>query len=217
MLSFYGHTPSSTASVENSTQTNSNATPTCMNATLNEFGEIPELEFHRKLIYMLAESQLTPLLRRKLDADDIVQETMHAAYLNFDQVREPDSPLVVKKWLKQILANVLTDQFRRFNSDKRDVNLELSLAANLDNSSAGVERWIAAGHTSPSMAAARNEDFAKLADGLKLLPEDVRDVIIQKHINNKSIKEIADSIGRSTASVAGLLRRGLATLRASFD
>ena len=188
-----------------------------MNATQNDFGESPELEFHRKLMYMLAESQLTPLLRKKLDADDIVQETMHAAYRNFDQVREPNSPIVVKKWLKQILANVLTDQFRRFNSDKRDINLELSLAANLDNSSAGVDRWVSAGHTSPSMAAARNEDFAKLADGLKLLPEDVRDVVIQKHINNKSIKEIADGIGRSTASVAGLLRRGLAALRASFD
>lgn len=205
------------ASADNFTKTTGHFRLRFMNSRQNPCGEIPELEIHRKLIYLLAESQLNPALRKKLDAEDIVQETMLAAYRSFDQVREPHNPAVVKKWLKQILGNILTDLFRRFNSEKRDLNLELSIAANLDQSSAGVDGWIAAGHTSPSMSAARNEEFAKLADGLKLLPDDVRDVVIQKHINNKSIKEIADITGRSIASVAGLLRRGLAKLRESFE
>lgn len=187
-----------------------------MNTTRNPTGEIPELEAHRKLIYMLAESQLSHALRSKMDAEDIVQETMHAAYRGFNEVRDSSNPAVVKKWLKQILCNVLTDQFRRFSADKRDINLEQSVSANLDHSSAGVEGWIASGHTSPSMAAVRNEELAKLADGLRQLPDDVREVVVEKHINNKSLKEIAELTGRSTASVAGLLRRGLAKLRESF-
>ena len=177
---------------------------------------ILELEVHRQLVYMLAESQLTPALRSKLDAEDIVQDTMQAAYSKFTQLREPNNPAVVKKWLKQILCHVLIDQFRRFSSDKRDLNLEHSIALTLDNSSVGIDGWIASGHTSPSMAAARNEELERLADGLKKLPDDVRNVVIQKHINNKSIGEIAELTGRSPASVAGLLRRGLAKLREHF-
>lgn len=179
-------------------------------------GEIPELETHRKLLYMLAESQLNHVLRSKFDAEDIVQETMQSAYLNFGQVREPKNPAVVKRWLTQILTNVLTDLFRQFNSDKRDIHLERSISASLGNSAAGVEGWIAAGHTSPSMAAARNEELAKLADGLKRLPPDMREVVIEKHINNKTVREIAESTSRTEASVAGLLRRGLAKLREGF-
>ena len=184
-----------------------------MNKSPNDGSAIAEIESHRNLIYMLAESQLNKALRSKMDAEDIVQETMHAAYSKFHQIREPNNPAVVKKWLKQILCNVLVDQFRRFHSEKRDVSLEHSIDVNLEHSSAGVEGWIAAGHTSPSMAAARNEELAKLADGLRSLPDDEREVVIQKHINNKSIKEIVDITGRSPASVAGLLRRGLAKLR----
>jgi RNA polymerase sigma-70 factor, ECF subfamily len=177
---------------------------------------IPELEVHRKLIYMIAESQIQASYRSKIDADDLVQETFQAAYASFASVLEPDNPAVVKKWLKTILCNVLTDHIRQFKSQKRDIHLEQSVARDVEQSSAGVEGWIASGHTSPSMAAARNEELARLADGIRALPDDMREVVVQKHINNKSIQEIAEATNRSTASVAGLLRRGLAKLRASL-
>ena len=63
-------------------------------------GEIPELEAHRRLVYMLAESQLATNLRSKLDAEDIVQETMLLAYRNFDQLVESNNSAIVKNCSK---------------------------------------------------------------------------------------------------------------------
>jgi RNA polymerase sigma-70 factor (ECF subfamily) len=63
------------------------------------------------------------------------------------------------------------------------------------------------------MAASKNEQLLLLADALLELPVDQREVVILKHLRNRPLQQIADETGRTTASVAGLLRRGLAQLR----
>lgn len=52
-----------------------------------------------------------------------------------------------------------------------------------------------------------------LAFALMELPVDQREVVILQHLRDRSLQQIADETGRTTASVAGLLRRGLAQLR----
>ncbi|MGE0757839.1 MAG: sigma-70 family RNA polymerase sigma factor [Pirellulaceae bacterium] len=174
---------------------------------------IQRLETHRGYLHLLAESQLDRRLRAKFDADDVVQETMQLAYTKYPQLREPENPAVVKNWLREILCNVLIDHGKRYSADKRNVHLEQSLADQVQRSAEVLDRWLVAEHTSPSMAAARNEEAARLALGVRQLPDDMREVIVQRHLNNKSVAEIAELTGRSPASVAGLLRRGLAKLR----
>ena len=49
------------------------------------------------------------------------------------------------------------------------------------------------------------------------LPVEQRDVVIQKHLRNRTLQEIADETHRTVPAVAGLLRRGLATLRDIMD
>jgi RNA polymerase sigma-70 factor (ECF subfamily) len=60
---------------------------------------------------------------------------------------------------------------------------------------------------------AREEQLICLAEALQQLPEDQRTVIERKHLQGESVSEIAQSMGRTKASVAGLLRRGLDRLR----
>ena len=174
---------------------------------------IPQIETHLHFISILAESQLDRRLRSKLDASDLVQETMSRASLSFAQLREPNNELVVRAWLQRILANVIADERKKFGADKRNVALERTIAAELAQSASGLEGWLVADQTSPSMAAARNEEIAWLARALSALPVDLREVVLLKHIKNVPLKDIAAETGRSHAAVAGMLRRGLAKLR----
>lgn len=174
------------------------------------------LEPYRGYLWALAYAQLDRRLQGKLDASDIVQLTLLKAHESLPQLRDR-SPSVLAAWLRAILATVLADAVRHFRREKRDIARERSFAADIDQSAAGLEQWLAADQTSPSRAAARNEELLQLANALLVLPLDQREVVILKHLRDQPLQQIADDTGRSTASVAGLLRRGLAKLREMLE
>lgn len=170
------------------------------------------LESYRGYLWALAHAQLDRQLRRKLDAADIVQQTLIKAHAGLGDLRD-HNPNVLVAWLRQILASVLTDEIRHLHRDKRDVAREQSLAADLNQSAIGMEQWLVADQTSPSMAAQRNEQLLHLANSLLALPVDQREVVILKHLRERTLQQIAEETQRTVPAVAGLLRRGLATLR----
>ena len=174
------------------------------------------LEAYRSYLWTLAHAQLGVQLRGQLDASDVVQLTLLKAHAGFSELRD-HSPPVLAAWLRKVLATVLIDELRRCHRDKRDIDRERSLANDLDQSAAGMEQWLAADQTSPSMAAERNEQMLQLASSLLKLPVDQRHVVIQKHLRNRTLQDIADETHRTVPAVAGLLRRGLATLRDIMD
>lgn len=179
----------------------------------NTSNPFPQLEEHRQLLLVLAQTHLGKKLRRKLDPEDLVQEVLQRAYKHFAEFESPNDSEKVKAWLLTIMGNVIKDLLKHFSADKRELAKEQSVAVDLKQSAVGIEAFLAAEQTSPSMAASRNEEMLKLAKGLEQIPEDAREVIVLKHLQNKSLQEIADTTGRTVPSVAGLLRRGLARLR----
>jgi RNA polymerase sigma-70 factor (ECF subfamily) len=205
------HLSSSDSSEPNATDAKSSQ-PVSPNKVGTDPGSSNLLEPYRGYLWALAYAHLDRKLQRKLDASDIVQQTLLRAHAGFAGLRD-HSPAVIAAWLRQILASELIDALRHFHRDKRDVDREKSIAADLDQSAAGMEHWIAADQTSPSMAASKNEQLLQLANALLQLPVDQREVVILKHLRDRPLQQIADETGRSTASVAGLLRRGLAQLR----
>jgi RNA polymerase sigma-70 factor (ECF subfamily) len=170
------------------------------------------LEPFRRYPEVLARVHLDPRLRGKLDPADIVQQTLLRACTALPEVRG-QSPEVLAAWLRKILARTLADTVKHYHRDRRDVDLEHALEADLDRSSSGLAGWLAADQTSPSEAAARNEELLRLADALADLPEPLREVLILKHCRGLTLREIAGHLGKSTPAVASLLRRGLEALR----
>ena len=170
------------------------------------------LESYRGYLWALAHAQLDRRLRGKLEATDIVQQTLLKAHAGLADLRDRNPNVLVAR-LRQILTGVLTDELRRLHRDKRDIDRERSLAADVDQSALGMEQWLVADQTSPSMAAQRNEQLLHLANSLLALPVDQREVVILKHLRDQTLQQIADETDRTVPAVAGLLRRGLATLR----
>jgi RNA polymerase sigma-70 factor (ECF subfamily) len=93
------------------------------------------------------------------------------------------------------------------------VSRERSLEAELAESSNRLETWLAAEQSSPSQQAMRNEQMLRLADALSALPESQREAVVLHYWEEMPLTDVAAQMGRSPASVAGLLQRGLKTLR----
>ncbi len=166
-------------------------------------------EDYRDYLHLLARLQLDPRLGGKLDPSDIVQLTLVKAHQNAEQFRG-QSAGEQARWLRRILTNTLIDAARRF---QRELALERNVARAIDQSSARLEAWLAAEQSSPSAIAMRQEQLLALAKGLSRLPEDQRTAVEGHYLRNASVAEIAAQMGRTEASVAGLLRRGLHNLR----
>jgi RNA polymerase sigma-70 factor (ECF subfamily) len=171
------------------------------------------LERYRNYLALLARLQIGRRLQGKADDADLVQETFLKAHRDFTRFRGQTEEELAS-WLRQILASNLAHLVRRYcGTRRRDVRLERQLADELDRSSRALERSLAAPHSTPSQQAALREQAVLLADALRRLPDDYREVIILSHLEGLSFQEVATRMGRTLDSVKNLWARALARLR----
>jgi RNA polymerase sigma-70 factor (ECF subfamily) len=170
------------------------------------------LEPFRSYLEVLARVHLDPRLRGKLDPADVVQQVLLRAYAAWPELRNQDRAVLLA-WLRRILARTLADVVKHYDRDRRAVALERSLEADLDRSASRLAVHLAADQTSPSQAAARNEDLLRLADALAALPEPRREVVVLKHLRGWTLQQIAGHLDRTVPAVASLHRLGLEDLR----
>jgi RNA polymerase sigma-70 factor (ECF subfamily) len=170
------------------------------------------LERFRSYLHLLARLQIGERLRGELDPSDVVQQALLRAVRSLDQFRgQTDAER--SAWLRQILANTLANAVRDLGRAKRDVGLARSLETALDDSSARLEKFLAADDLTPSERAVQNERLLALSEALEALPEPMREALVLRHCQGWELARIAERVGRSRAAVASLLRRGLEQLR----
>jgi RNA polymerase sigma-70 factor (ECF subfamily) len=180
--------------------------------TTSQAAEDLDPERFRSYLRLLARLQLPQRLAPKLDASDIVQQTLLQAFRAQGEFRGR-SPAEMAAWLRQILAHNLAHAARDHGRQKRDASREVSLAAALHESSCRLEAWLAADQSSPSQRAERNDQLLHLAVALEKLPDEQREAIELHYWQGWTLAEVAAHQSRSPASVAGLVHRGLAKLR----
>jgi len=173
------------------------------------------LDRFRSYLLLLAQVRLGPEVRRKLEASDIVQQTLLEAHRDHANFRGQTVAAKVA-WLRQILARNLANSIRDLRRGKRDLARERSLENALEESALRLEEWLAAEQSSPSMHAERQERAVRVAEAMTELPESQREAIILRYWHARSLAEIATELGVSTSAVTGLLQRGLRTLRNSL-
>jgi RNA polymerase sigma-70 factor (ECF subfamily) len=171
-----------------------------------------DFERYREYLLLLARLQVDPRVRGKLDASDVVQETLLRAHQKRDQFRGQTEGEEAA-WLRQILANNLRQSLRAYGRQRRDAALERSLEASMEASSVRLEAWLAADTSGPGTKVERKEQLSGLARALAKLPEEQRLALELRHLQGQPVAEICRVMDKSEAAIAGLLRRGLQGLR----
>jgi RNA polymerase sigma-70 factor, ECF subfamily len=165
----------------------------------------------RPYLLFLARASWDRRLQQKLDASDLVQQTLLLAHRGIEQFRG-DSDEELAAWLRKILANVLMEQRRYLDRDKRQLNRERSLDQVLAESSRRMARF-AAEDPSPSEVVEFNERALLVAGAMEGLPRDQLEVLVLHYWQGLSIAEISEVLDRTEPAVGGLIYRGLKTLR----
>ena len=165
-------------------------------------------EHFRPYLILLARQGLDERLQAKVDISGVVQQTLFEANKDWHQVEQrPTNEQTA--WLRKLLANNLRDEARKWHTAARNVDLEQSM----HDSDLRFQEFLAAKQSSPSHAAARNEDLLRLAHALLSLPDDQRDAIEQHHLRGLPLAAVAVKLNRSKGAVAALLYRGTQQLR----
>jgi RNA polymerase sigma-70 factor (ECF subfamily) len=142
-------------------------------------------------------------MRDRARAEDLTSEVFHKAFANLPRYKWTGAPFAA--WLFRIAANLIADRA------KRKVR-EGSLVTNVSESSSAVESQTRKQSQQIDLEQSeRRARLFKLVDGLG---DDQRQVIAMRFSEEKSIKEIANEIGRSEGAVKQLQFRALQTLRA---
>ncbi|MFO0909075.1 MAG: sigma-70 family RNA polymerase sigma factor [Isosphaeraceae bacterium] len=173
------------------------------------------LERQRPKLLSAADRKLRRRITARIDALDIVQQTFLEAARSFATFlgRTEDE---LSAWLRSILDNRVATAVRdHAQLQKRDVRRERSIDQPVPSSDTrdAAPQDFDAGLTSPSRRAIRSEEADALLRALATLPEDQREAVRLRHLENRSLAEIADRLGRSRDATAGLIKRGVKTLR----
>jgi len=175
------------------------------------------LDRYANYLGLLARVRVGRRLQGKVDPADLVQETFLEAHRHFPVFRGQSEPEVAA-WLRQIMAGVLSNQLRRYlGTQGRDVRLERELAGELDRSSQALDGGFADPGPTPSKLAVGRERAVLLADALGRLPDDYRETIILRNLEELPFAEVAKRMGRSEDAVQKLWVRALAKLRAVLE
>jgi RNA polymerase sigma-70 factor, ECF subfamily len=155
-------------------------------------------------------------LKTRFDSSDLVQETQLKAHANLHQFQGQDEPQFIR-WLHTILVNVARDELEKGHAARRDFDLEVSLDRSAADSSACLEKWLAADQSSPEQKAQHREALLAAMAAVDQLPPEQRDAVLAYYVMEEPHSVIAARMGRTPKAVAMLIYRGLEALRARLD
>ncbi len=166
----------------------------------------------RNYVSLLARIQVESWLQAKVDASDLVQQTLLEAYRGIGDFRgETEGEWLA--WLKQILKHNATDFIRRYKGTaKRQIQRETPLETPGHGSSLFRYDPSDPGDT-PSQLVLQHEDHIELADAVSQLADDYQEVILLRNVQRLSFSEVAERMDRSRPAVQMLWLRALNKLK----
>jgi RNA polymerase sigma-70 factor (ECF subfamily) len=168
----------------------------------------------RNYLAIVARAEVGSWLQAKVDASDLVQQTMldaHRGLANFRGRTEAEW----LGWLRQILSHNAADFVRHYGQTaKRQAGREVRLAPADSQQSRPAGFEPAASGETPSEVLVRHELELQLADAIASLSDDYQEVIVLRNLERLPFDEVARRMGRSRPAVQMLWMRAIRALQA---
>jgi RNA polymerase sigma-70 factor (ECF subfamily) len=167
----------------------------------------------RSYLAVIARAQVESWLQARVDASDLVQQTMLEAHRDFAGF-QGDGQREWLSWLRKILTHNAADYVRRYRgAAKRQVFREVRLRGPRETDArAGAPEPVAAGAT-PSQELSQRDDELLVAAALAELPPDYQEVVLLRNLERLPFDEVARRMGRSRPAVQMLWMRAIRRLR----
>ena len=161
----------------------------------------------------MAKAQVESWLRVKVDASDVVQQTLLEAHRDFDGF-QGKSEQELLAWLRKILAHNVADFIRRYRGTaKRQVRREVPLRGAAETGVARGAPEPAAPGPTPSQEFLQLDNELRMAAALAELPPDYQEVVVLRNLQRLSFNEVAEQMGRSRPAVQMLWMRAIKRLQ----
>ena len=160
------------------------------------------IERHRPRLRKMVQSRMDPRVSARVDPSDVIQEALATAAEQLPDYLE-SQPIAFYPWLRRIAWQKLVHVHRQhLDAAKRMVCREQRCQWGIsDRSAIWIAKVIAGGLTSPSAAATRKETRQKVRAALDELSELDREVLLQRYVEQLSVKEIAAVLETTEAAI----------------
>ena len=165
----------------------------------------------RNYVAITARAEMASWLKAKVDASDLVQQTMleaHRGLANFRGTTEGEW----LAWLKRIVSHNAADFVRQYHGvEKRRMAREVPLGATDDSQRPGPQ--VSDSGPTPSQMFMQKELQLQVADAVSRLPEDYQEVVILRNLQQLPFDEVAERMGRSRPAAQMLWMRAIRKLQ----
>jgi len=171
------------------------------------------MERHRPALRRMVEMRLDRQIQGRVDASDVVQDVLiEAAQRMRGYLDKPDMPFHL--WLRQMAQDRIIDLHRRHHAQRRNVDMEQSMAAAFpDQSSLDLMAQIQDHELTPAAATLRREMERRFHQALTLLDEDDREVILMRHAEHLGNGEVAQALNLTPAAAGMRYLRAIRRLK----
>lgn len=167
----------------------------------------------RPWLQMVAERELSDRLRGRVDASDIVQQTLLKAWQGESQFKGETHEERLA-WLRAILKNTIRDQHRRLiGSNKRGSGREQSATDLFAKDDPGLSQIAIERGPTVSGEIVAAEEWSEFERSLAQLSEEQRRVVELRHFEELSFAEISTLMDKSDPAVRMLWVRALRNLQ----
>ncbi len=170
------------------------------------------LSLARPRLLRLVALRMSNRMGRRLDAEDIVQETLVTAARRFDEFKA-NRRVPVFVWLRGLaIERIIEANRQHLGAAKRSLRREESKQQWLNHSSSELLKQWALDSKSPSQIISDRQRADDLKQALQELPENYREIIVLRFFESLTIAETAASIGCTVSNAKVLQFRALKRL-----
>jgi RNA polymerase sigma-70 factor, ECF subfamily len=168
------------------------------------------LQRHRQSLHRMVQAGLNRGLSRRVDASDVVQETLLSASRRLaEYLQNPQLPF--HAWLRQLARDRLADAYRRQLADKRDVSREQSVGD--DQPSLSPAAQVRDEELTPAAMLMRTELAHCFSAAVDQLPDEAREIILMRHAEQLTNSQAAELLGLSEPAASMRYLRALRQLK----